>query len=110
MKPALIQFFEDYGRKKGTALFKKHLSEMEGIEGGLTYGKIMKLSKEERPEFNSERYLNNVSHLLDKWLYSQGRWHNQGGYKAGTQNGPVVPGLQLGLLCRGWDFPASDSH
>ena len=34
MKPALIQFFEDYGRKKGTALFKKHLSEMEGIEGG----------------------------------------------------------------------------
>ena len=44
MKPALIQFFEDYGRKKGTALFKKHLSEMEGIEGGLTYGKIMKLS------------------------------------------------------------------
>ena len=60
MKPALIQFFEDYGRKKGIALFKKHLSEMEGIEGGLTYGKIMKLSKEERPEFNSERYLRTV--------------------------------------------------
>ena len=60
MKPALVQFFEDYGRKKGTALFKKHLSEMEGIEGGLTYGKIMKLSKEERPEFNSERYLRTV--------------------------------------------------
>jgi hypothetical protein len=60
MTPALIQFFKDYGRKKGTELFKKHLSEMEGIEGGLTYGKIMKLSKEERPEFNSERYLRTV--------------------------------------------------
>ena len=60
MTPALIQFFKDYGRKKGTELFKKHLSEMEGIEGGLTYGKIMKLSKEERPEVNSERYLRTV--------------------------------------------------
>jgi hypothetical protein len=60
MTPALIQFFKDYGRKKGSELFKKHLSEMEGIEGSFSYAKIMKLSKGERPEFNSERYLRTV--------------------------------------------------
>ena len=60
MKPALIQFFEDYGKQKGTELFEKSLNEMEGIEGIFNYAKIIKLSKGERPEFNSERYLRTV--------------------------------------------------
>ena len=60
MKPALIQFFEDYGKQKGTELFEKYLNEMEGIEGIFNYAKIIKLSKGERPEFNSERYLRTV--------------------------------------------------
>ena len=60
MKPALIQFFEDYGKKKGSEIFTKHLNEMEGIEGNFSYAKIIKLSKGERPEFNSERYLRTV--------------------------------------------------
>ena len=60
MKPALIQFFEDYGKKKGSEIFTKHLNEMEGIEGNFSYAKIVKLSKGERPEFNSERYLRTV--------------------------------------------------
>ena len=60
MKPALIQFFEDYGKKKGSEIFTKHLNEMEGIEGNFNYAKIVKLSKGERPEFNSERYLRTV--------------------------------------------------
>ena len=33
---------------------------MEGIEGNFNYAKIVKLSKGERPEFNSERYLRTV--------------------------------------------------
>ena len=33
---------------------------MEGIEGNFSYAKIIKLSKGERPEFNSERYLRTV--------------------------------------------------
>ena len=60
MKPALTKFFEDYGKKKGAELFTEHLNEMEGITGNLTYKKIIKLSKDERPEFNSERYLRTV--------------------------------------------------
>ena len=60
MKPALTKFFEDYGKKKGTELFTEHLNEMEGIEGNFSYAKIIKLSKGERPEFNSERYLRTV--------------------------------------------------
>ena len=60
MKPALIQFFEDYGKQKGTELFEEYLNEMEGIEGIFSYAKIIKLSKGERPEFNSERYLRTV--------------------------------------------------
>ena len=60
MKPALVQFFEDYGKKKGSEIFTKHLNEMEGIEGNFSYAKIIKLSKDERPEFNSERYLRTV--------------------------------------------------
>ena len=60
MKPALTKFFEDYGKKKGAELFTEHLNEMEGIEGNFSYAKIIKLSKGERPEFNSERYLKTV--------------------------------------------------
>ena len=60
MKPALTKFFEDYGKKKGAELFTEHLNEMEGIEGSFSYAKIIKLSKGERPEFNSERYLRTV--------------------------------------------------
>jgi|TARA_R100000687_G_C6404597_1_gene143524 hypothetical protein len=60
MKPALTKFFEDYGKKKGAELFTEHLNEMEGIEGNFSYAKIIKLSKGERPEFNSERYLRTV--------------------------------------------------
>ena len=60
MKPALTKFFEDYGKKKGAELFTEHLNEMEGIEGNFSYAKIIKLSKGERSEFNSERYLRTV--------------------------------------------------
>lgn len=61
MKPALEQYFEDYGKRLGVALLNAHFDSMENLNlKNKTYASIIKMSKEEKPELNSERYLRTV--------------------------------------------------
>jgi hypothetical protein len=57
MKPALQQFFDDYGKKKGVDLLNLFFKEMEDEDKKRTYASIIKLSNGDKFQLNSERYL-----------------------------------------------------
>ena len=60
MKPALDEFFENYGKKKGVELLNLFFKEVEDDGKKKTYAAIMKLSKSDKFELNSPRYLRGV--------------------------------------------------
>jgi|10_taG_2_1085330.scaffolds.fasta_scaffold116660_4 hypothetical protein len=60
MKPALEVFFEDYGKKKGVELLNHFFKEVEDDSKKKTYAAIVKLSKSDKFELNSHRYLRGV--------------------------------------------------
>ena len=48
MKPALDEFFENYGKKKGVELLNLFFKEVEDDGKKKTYAAIMKLSKSDK--------------------------------------------------------------
>ena len=60
MKPALQQFFDDYGKKKGVELLNLFFKDMEDESKKRTYAAIIKLSEVDKFQLNSERYLRGV--------------------------------------------------
>ena len=55
MKPALQQFFDDYGKKKGVELLNLFFKDMEDESKKRTYAAIIKLSEGDKFQLNSER-------------------------------------------------------